>query len=923
MQIDYENIISRLEAGTLVLTVNNRLSRHLAMKYGSVMKARGFGAWPTPTVLPMGAWLAEEWRLSMAPRPLLTPVRAAALWERITASDEIFKSSELAFDQSIAYKSYEAYGLCREYGLRLNESTLYLSEEAAAFKRWSALYDKELERLGFIDQSHLADNLASLIREGSIDLPEEIIIAGFDEIKPSYRALIKALEDMGKRIIYFQSRDPNEAQVDLKLDEAVLISTYPTELDEVRSAARWARSECEKGLKSAVVVPNLSRYRAMIEREFSAELYPESMLPASFDRALASNVFNISLAPKLAEHPLAASALALLSVGPSRMELEKLSSILFSPYLHKSPSDYLALARADASFRKDNMQRAGLSQVVRFLEDNQGDLELSALPDLPSLPSLIDRLRAWRQVIYDAPRRALPGQWAKYFIDLMKRLGWPAITLNSAEYQTLNAWKKLFENFATLDEMTGLMSRAEAVSKISRMARESSFQPESPDAPVQVLGLRETVGLDFDSVWIIGAHDGALPPESSWNPFIPLDLQRAARLPGSTPEVSRAFTLHLLKGLLAGATKVWASSPKISEDKERRLSTLFANPIPAEGEGEGPLADSAHSLLRRLFEERDLEEMEGEVDIPISAEELEGIRGGTSILKDQSACPFRAFVSHRLRARALNEPKPGLQATEHGTITHLALMKFWKRVKGSDGLRELTNEGGGLHGVVKEVVIEALEETAKRSSLPGKEQGNLERDRVEKLILEWLAVESTRAGFEVKDLERSFQVKVGGLSLEVTVDRIDRLETGQLVLIDYKTGRINKKDWNPERPLEPQLPIYDLTDDYDALAFAAILPGDCAFKGVAAEDDLLPGLKGFDSDYWCKKLETVDDYEGLRNEWHTALDILGREFTRGLCKVEPQTGGNSPCTYCDYKTLCMISRLRPGLETAEEGELDG
>jgi hypothetical protein len=54
-------IINALEQGITVVTANQRLARHLPMRYATVQQGRGLGVWETPDVLPWGAWIARAW----------------------------------------------------------------------------------------------------------------------------------------------------------------------------------------------------------------------------------------------------------------------------------------------------------------------------------------------------------------------------------------------------------------------------------------------------------------------------------------------------------------------------------------------------------------------------------------------------------------------------------------------------------------------------------------------------------------------------------------------------------------------------------------------------------------------------------------------------------------------------------------------
>jgi hypothetical protein len=64
--------------------------------------------------------------------------------------------------------------------------------------------------------------------------------------------------------------------------------------------------------------------------------------------------------------------------------------------------------------------------------------------------------------------------------------------------------------------------------------------------------------------------------------------------------------------------------------------------------------------------------------------------------------------------------------------------------------------------------------------------------------LEWFAykqVQTASQGWEVIDAERKISFTCGDLTINGTIDRIDRdRETGQLRVIDYKTGKVDKTE---------------------------------------------------------------------------------------------------------------------------------
>jgi inactivated superfamily I helicase len=83
----------------------------------------------------------------------------------------------------------------------------------------------------------------------------------------------------------------------------------------------------------------------------------------------------------------------------------------------------------------------------------------------------------------------------------------------------VETWRELLSVLSTLDEVTDRISYAEAFSTLVHMAGERIFQPKTPEVPVQVMGLLEAAGLEFDGLWITGLHDAAWPDKPPRIPF--------------------------------------------------------------------------------------------------------------------------------------------------------------------------------------------------------------------------------------------------------------------------------------------------------------------------------------------------------------------------------------------------------------------
>jgi probable DNA repair protein len=738
------------------------------------------------------------------------------------------------------------------------------NDDAKAFAEWSKEYAKRCEREGNTDAARLADVVAPLLHESGLRKPKLLVLYAFDVVTPQEEEFFQGCEKAGIEVL---SCVPNR-----RVGHGPTLRVFPSGREELDAAAEWARAKLESGAQRiGVVVPELSLRRREVQRVFSRVLRPDYNLPGREKRALP---FNVSLGVPLADHPLVNAALSILELAAHEVPFEQASRLVRSPFIAGAGVEMARRALLDASLRRVAPATVNLARLVGLIKD---------------APVLRQRLEALFAVM--RPGGDSPHDWARHFTALLEAAGFPDRSLDSDEFQTRAKFNEILAEFAKLERVAPKLGFGQALAQLRRLCDETLFQPESPDAPIQVLGILESAGLEFDALWVSGLTDEAWPLHANPNPFIPVALQKKAGIPEATPEATLERAKRITQGWFEAAPEVVVSHAAHEEDRDLLASPLISG---VSSLSETPETVRVAKYRDVLYTKRRVEKVR---DGTAPALATKTPRGGTRILVDQAACPFRAFARHRLAAEALEEPVEGLDARARGSLLHDLMKELWTALKGSEGL--------------KQDVEPAIEMAARKAVAAAKlEQplAGLELKRLAKLAREWLEVERERDAFEVVAMEEKRKLSVAGLEINGRIDRMDRLASGGHAVIDYKTGRTTPQEWLGERPDDPQVPLYALNSEHvSAVAFAKLKTGEMRYMGFSRAKDEIP------------KVHTAKNWDALVAGWRKELDALGAGFAAGEARVDPKRMLQT-CRYCDLQPLCRVYERVNALEEELEDE---
>ena len=879
MQSGFEQqVISAAAEGAVILTANKRLYRYLRTAFDRSMLDNQLQVWPSAQIYPYSAWLVQCLDdLGEAGR-LLTLPQQRHLWENLIAASTRDSALELMNPERTAETAVRAHNLLSEYDVSLDG--LALTEDQQMFLGWRSNYLSLCEKQQWLDQGVLSARILLAFTNNELSLPDRLLLVGFDQLPPGAAKLQELMNRRGGHC--------HEPDVTMGIAGHVVCLAAADEGDETVQMARWVRYLLEQGAESiGIVVPDLQRRRLPIERVLKHQIDPHAAVKVD-----ETGLFGLSLGSPLANEGVVTAALACLDVEAT-MSLDQVSFLLRNPFIVGSQIEADRRSLFDRRLRTMQLEHVRLSFLIQMTD------EFGKLPLLRRFLTSLGKV---------SRQRTTTESWADIFAAELKNCGWPGeANLSSVSYQAVKAWyDKVLSNFATIDPGSSAVTRKRAVRILRRVATETEFQPQSADGPVQVVGLLESSGLHFDHLWVMGLEAGTFPARPRPNPFIPFRLQDTLQMPHASFRREFDFAEQVLLRLRHAAPDIVFSYPLRSGDSDLSPSPLIEN---REKSQVPPQADAIDLLTLIRRQDEWIEPWQDDKGPVLTTRD---VGGGTRLLRDQAHCPFRAFFHHRLAVKRFDQAAPGLSPLVRGDLVHLTLQGIWHQLKTQHQYLQLSSEE------TEQLFSDQIEQVL-ATHLGGQRHQlqrlcQLEKQRLHKLVMEWFEqVERCRDPFVVEQTEQTDQIRVGPLHLSLKIDRVDRLTTGERIIIDYKTGTdVRTADFVTTPLIEPQLPCYAVVggkdrDRVDAIIVAQIKAGNCRLNGIARHADMLNNVRPVTALPQSEGVGVVD-WETLIDFWRRQLHQLASDFAAGIATVKPFDRQKS-CRYCDLPGLCRIGEI--------------
>jgi probable DNA repair protein len=546
------------------------------------------------------------------------------------------------------------------------------------------------------------------------------------------------------------------------------VASFESDAGELRAAGAWARERLagNPSARIGIVCPGLETAADRVSR-----LVREGLTPGwQFAFGRRPSAVNVSFGRRLSDYgPVSVALLALrwICQGLPGREIG-------------------ILARSRCLGTGDSGDRGRLELLLREFPDRAwtaGAL-LAAIDDSRAArgaAGFLAVVETIRDFAAAAEEKGSPVACARRIDAFLAATGWPGEEgLDSISYQLVNRWRELLSEFARVGNALPSMRLADAISRVGSMAADAVWQPETAAGPVQVLGILEAGGLEFDHLWICGLDASQWPPTASPASLLSNALQRRCGMPDASPKAALEDAWAVMNRLLGSAGDAVLSWSRLREDSELTASPLLERLDAAAYTGPGDPGWAVCSVAGRVR----VDDITDDAGPPVATDET--VRGGAYTVQKQYVEPFRAFAEGRLGVRRTRAFATGLSPSQRGDIVHNALHYLLaekpdrEQLAGWTPAQRLRNIGAAVDAAL-------LPHQRAADAVLGR-LISIERRRVLRLLQDFLDTETERAPFAIADLEKSLELEMHGVRLNLRVDRLDRLADGRLVVIDYKTG---------------------------------------------------------------------------------------------------------------------------------------
>jgi len=514
------------------------------------------------------------------------------------------------------------------------------------------------------------------------------------------------------------------------------------------------------------------------------------------------------------------------------------------------------------------------------------------------------------------------SEFINYLLSILQQLssGWKNAANEDNDYQlecdflqqfyiTINRIKTIIsensdESGITIDTLSRIIMQLVAGISIP-------FVGEPLDG-LQVMGVLESRGLDFENLIITSFNEGIFPKKTSLNSFIPYTLRRGFGLP--TFEHHDAITSYNFYRLIHRAKNLYFVFDSRTEGTQNgevsryinqlnyhyglNIETQTVNYDISFGETKPVAVVKNEEIMQKL--NRFL--ADGDAKRYLSA----------SSINTYINCPLQFYLTKIEQLNEADEIKETIEDDVFGTLFHAVMEYIYEPYNGQLMTAEKVETISTNQLLIDRYIRKAFTEKYYRlntNELVELEGSNLLIANVlRKYVLKVLQYDKMYAPFTYIESERScfitLPISCGNVNITGVIDRIDEKE-GKLRVLDYKTGNGNLEFNNIDE-------VFEYNNDKRPKYILQTFLYGTLYKQYAGGKTLIPGIiylrdtykDNFSTEIVNKQTKTkVDNYEEYEDDFLGALKSCLEDIFNPDVAFK-QSESIKPCEYCSYKNIC-------------------
>ena len=478
-------------------------------------------------------------------------------------------------------------------------------------------------------------------------------------------------------------------------------------------------------------------------------------------------------------------------------------------------------------------------------------------------------------------------------------------------YSTLNRMWEVMKMLPTGFEMT-----LDTLMRLIRQLVSGISIPfvGEPLEGLQIMGVLEARGIDFENLIIPSFNEGVFPKKTSSNSYIPYNLRKGFGLP--TYEHNDAITSYNFYRLIHRAKKIYmlydSRTDGMSTGEEsrflkqlhfhygvniKRKSLIFETAFAQETKIEIDKTDEIMKKLQLFVAKTD------------NAKAL-----SASSIKTYIDCPLMFYLTRIEHLETVEEVSETIEESVFGNLFHATMEYIYKPFKDKiiqgDDLDKLIANSHYIDQLIHKAFCVKYFKKEATSAITIEGNNLLIARVIKKYVTQVLRVDKKHAPFKIVDVEKDCTLEIstsaGIVNIKGFIDRIDEKE-GKVRIIDYKTGQGDLNFRNMEtifahnievRPKHVlQTLLYGLFYEPDANG-KTIVPGIYYMRNLFKEPFETELTQKID-----KNNIVIDDFSIVKEEYTENLIACLEEIFDPTVPFT-QTKVVKTCEYCDYKAIC-------------------